>query len=536
MVKKTGKATKAKDRKSRAPSNRVGERGEKQFDAAAADYGLIAAPIKNDYGFDFICQVDEDPSAVKPSSLHGGLVGVAVRATTNAEGRVKLWRADADALLRAQFVTMVALVHLPKKGASSISVRVLDETFRKELGVFMSGSKASVSYTPDAFVPISEVRKVLEPALKPNFVQESRLAAMMSGLESVIPGVRLRVLQEANGSWTLVTADNLFSIFATGGQQAEDARYLTAFGSPSRMEDRLRELDVAPGLVASLDGLPEGVVIYGATEHEETPWIAVDSEGESVCTFVSAETPDHTGWRHAAGWSLVISRPVLREGHYVHELRAFADPDAETALRDEPDLDAFLRRCTKDARIGKQAWAELPFEAWGFEDMPRYNKFAEWLFDIHVSTSLSVPIAYLRDAHDDETMRTLHWLSALHRDQANPGLRLGFMLGQASGTPDVPCEFVVPVLANTAQVSLLAMLRCEGRLAADPEGLLAGLKILRVKEFTVEVQPRLDKASPFPEFLFNEDLVVAPTDAGWDIIGGAEYPDALHRFEVVDLP
>ncbi len=288
--------------------------------------------------------------------------------------------------------------------------------------------------------------------------------------------------------------------------------------------------------MSSLDGLPQDVVIYGATEHEEAAWVAEDDEGASVCTFVSAETPEHTGWRHAAGWSLVISKPLLRNGQHVHELEAFADPDAELKLQDQPDLDAFLRRCTKEARIGKQAWGELPFEAWGFRDMPRYNKFAEWLFDVQASTALTAPIAYLRDAHDDETMRTLHWLSSLHRDPAHPGLRLGFMLGEAAGTPDVPAVFTVPVLANTREVSLLAILHCEGQFALDPEGFMAGLQILRVREYTVEHVPRLDKVSPYPEFIFDQQLVITPTDAGWDTVSGADYPDALQRFEVVELP
>ncbi len=146
LAKKNGreKNANALPRKKRAPSNRVGERGEKHFDAVAADYGLIATAIKNDYGFDFLCQVDEDPSSSQSSGLHGTFVGVAVRATTKADGRIKLARADADALLRAHFVTMVALVHLPKNGSASISVRILDAAFRKELAAFLSGTRESI--------------------------------------------------------------------------------------------------------------------------------------------------------------------------------------------------------------------------------------------------------------------------------------------------------------------------------------------------------------------------------------------------------
>ena len=523
----------ASERKRRAPSNRVGERGEKKFDAAAADQGLLAAPINNDYGFDFVCQVDEDHDSAEPSGLSGGLVGVSVRATTNAAGRIKLDRADARALLAAQFVSMVALVHLPKRGAESISVRVLDEALRKTLGAFLLSAKDTVSFTPVDFAPIADVRRLLAPALEPGFVQQSRLAAIVSGLEPHIPGVRLAVAQDSDGSWTVVTADNLFSLFAGKIDDRQDPRYLTAFGSPSRMPDRLRELDVAPGLVASLEGLPKGLVIIGATEHEDAEWTVVDDDGSADCVLSSAETPDHTGWRHAAGWSLVISRPVLRAGSYVHELKAFADPDEELALASEPDLNAFLLRCGRTARVGRKSWGEQPLAAWDFEDMPRYNVFAQWLADAAEIAPAGTHLAFLRDAHDDPTMRALHWLSALHRDPANPGVRLGFMLGDAEGAPDRPCELVLPVLLATAQTSLLVELRCQARMAVGQDGGIAGFQMERVQHVSASELSERANATQFPEFVLDTDFGIALADSGWDVVDGADYPDDVCRFEVL---
>jgi len=523
----------ASERKRRAPSNRIGERGEKKFDAAAADHGLLAAPIKNDYGFDFLCQVDEDHDSAGSSGLSGGLVGVSVRTTANAAGRIKLDRADARALLAAQFASMVALVHLPKKGAESISVRVLDEAFRNKLGAFLLSERDTVSFTPVDFAPIANVRRLLAPALEPGFVLQSRLASIMSGLEPHIPGMRLAVEQDSTGSWTVVTADNLFSLFAGELDDRQDPRYLTAFGSPSRMPNRLRELDVTPRLVTSLDGLPKGLVIIGATEHEDAEWTVVDDDGSADCILSSAETPQHTGWRHAAGWSLVISRPVLHAGVYVHELKAFADPDEELALGSKPDLNAFLLRCGRTARVGRKSWGEQPLAAWDFEDMPRYNMFAQWLADAAEVAPAGTHLAFLRDAHDDDTMRALHWLSALQRDPANPGVRLGFMLGDAEGAPDQPCELRLPVLLATAQTSLLVELRCQARIAVGQDGGIAGLQIERVQHVSASELADRANTTHFPEFVLHSGLGIALTDSGWDVVDGADYPDGVCRFEVL---
>jgi hypothetical protein len=180
-------------------------------------------------------------------------------------------------------------------------VRVLDTAFRKELGQFLLGAKDSISFTPKDFSPIADVRQLLHPALEPGFVQQSRLAAIVSGLEPQIPGVRLAVAQDRDGSWTLITADNLFSLFVGGQDGPQAARYLTAFGSPTRMPGRLRELDVEPRLIESLDGLPAGLMIVGTTEHENAQWTAVDDVGAENCFLSSVNRPGSGGGSEATG-------------------------------------------------------------------------------------------------------------------------------------------------------------------------------------------------------------------------------------------
>jgi hypothetical protein len=243
------------------------------------------------------------------------------------------------------------------------------------------------------------------------------------------------------------------------------------------------------------------------------------------------ETPEHTGWRHDAGWSLVISRRVLRDGHHVHELKAFADPEEQIALASWPDLNAFLLRCGRTGRIGKESWGDPPLRAWDFEDMPKYHLFAQWLADATAVSPAGTTLAYLRDAHDDRTMRALQWLSALSRDRRNAAVRLGFMLGGADGSPDRPCELFMPVLLSMPEASLMVELRCEATIAlADDDGSIAGLQILCAEEINTFELPASANATPYPEFVLDTDFGIALGDNGWEMVTGAAYPDEVCRF------
>jgi hypothetical protein len=79
-----------------------------KFAAAAIDHRFITTAINNDYGFDIVAALDRDPSSAIPTTLRGEWIGVSVRPTTKASGRILLERGDAHALLDAQFVAMVS--------------------------------------------------------------------------------------------------------------------------------------------------------------------------------------------------------------------------------------------------------------------------------------------------------------------------------------------------------------------------------------------------------------------------------------------
>jgi hypothetical protein len=380
-----------------------------------------------------------------------------------------------------------------------------------------------MSFTPSQMAPIVRIRELLAPTLIPGYIAQTRIAAVIAGLEPSIPGFRLEVQQKAGGALTIITVENILSLFAGSTDDRRDPRYLTAFGAPARMSERLRSLSIATTVTSSLAGLPEALILFGATEETEVEWRAVDDEGEARCALFGVSTPDHIGWRHAAGWSLTSARAKKIDGQMVHWLRAFADPESEIDLTVVEDLWEFLQRCGPHSHVGASMWATLPFEAFQFEDMPRYYQFAIWLKNAVGLVGSGSPIAYLRDAHDDETMHTLWWLSNLYRDKCNSGVTLGFMLHDVEGIPDQPCKFSVPVLLNTALVSLIVWLECSGKIAVGKEDDITGIQIERVENSTVEIVERFEQPSQGPDFVFQTGLTVAQADTGWQVVDGIDY-------------
>jgi hypothetical protein len=128
------------DAKRRAQANRIGAVGEAAFAHLAAREGLLPTKLQEDVGLDFLCQVDEDPHSRRSSTIAPIVIGVSVRSTTSAKGRIVLDRSDAADLLRADFPVCVVLLHEGQSDTAWFAPldtefrgRLLDFSRRKEI-------------------------------------------------------------------------------------------------------------------------------------------------------------------------------------------------------------------------------------------------------------------------------------------------------------------------------------------------------------------------------------------------------------------
>ncbi len=90
--------------KRRTRQQRIGRLGEDVFQAFASAHGLISSVPRDDFGYDFLCHVEE-PGAGDTREITGDIVGICVRSTSGEKPRVRLDRDDAESLLSAKFVT-----------------------------------------------------------------------------------------------------------------------------------------------------------------------------------------------------------------------------------------------------------------------------------------------------------------------------------------------------------------------------------------------------------------------------------------------
>ncbi|MBN1517284.1 hypothetical protein JXA32_12040 [Candidatus Sumerlaeota bacterium] len=154
----------------RASVNQLGgDNGEDEFAAWISRAGLAANKIK-DYGIDFVCcQVPSREKIGFSYNMHGNIFLVSVRSTQQSKNHVRLNRADAELLLRANCPMALGMV---KRGGGkhppSVAMRPLDGKFIEELANFLGKSQKSLTVNyktgiEDPNEAVSKIRSQFNP-------------------------------------------------------------------------------------------------------------------------------------------------------------------------------------------------------------------------------------------------------------------------------------------------------------------------------------------------------------------------------------
>ena len=124
--------------KRRSFSQRVGSGGELAFRNLSHRQGLLCTKVEEDFGIDFMCQVDSDPLSRDASNIASTVVGACVRATSSSTGTVYLYPGDAKNLLNSGTPLVFVLVHLASGPAEALMYhRLVDEGLVDELHEFL---------------------------------------------------------------------------------------------------------------------------------------------------------------------------------------------------------------------------------------------------------------------------------------------------------------------------------------------------------------------------------------------------------------
>lgn len=517
--------------KERNPSNRIGHRGESEFRAFASRHGLLPTKVEDDYGVDFICFVDEDAASRRTTRVSGAVIGVAVRAS-GRDGRVRLTRKDAVALLRAEFPIAFVVVHLVAD-TPAFHHRVLDPDFAEALAAFLDSGRSTYSVTPATCRPGDAFGGDVRVLLAAGTVERRRVEVAERRVRHRINGVSVEVRRSRKGALTVVTALNLYDYFDQLDEQARDRLHLATFGHPERQQERLTELAVRQDLLDDLSELPEPLVLGGFTAFAEVELRVRHNAQEAVCGFSYTSNGTHSGYVHPAGFALTISGRKQVGGDWVHELGAFADPHAPLDPREVPDLNAFLRLCRPDARIERVGTDAGTFAVSHFGGLTLYGSYAACASLAATIDGWDRVAVDLRDATDEETLTTFAWLAALAEDPIAVS-RLAFVTSERdeSTFEQRPAIWTTPVVANTKSGSVVVELSCDGTQYVEEGGSLVGFRAEQVQNIRVTPEGRLSKASKWPEFVLGPSgPVIAVTERGWSQVEPIVDPRIRSGFE-----
>lgn len=238
--------------KKRARAQRIGVRGENEFRRFAERHRLIANKVEQDFGTDFLCQVEGRPDRRGTTAIIGTIIGAFVRATSNRRARVQIDRDDAQHLLECDYPLAIVLVH-DVAPTPTCYARFVDKQLGTLLGEFLLGDTSSMTVTPALLASETSFDEHLRRALAPGFVEEVRLALATTRVQSSIPESRVRIQRTGNGSFTLVQMRDYLSQYDQHNKSFREQIYSAVFGHDRHFRRRLGQVPIREDLLAALE-------------------------------------------------------------------------------------------------------------------------------------------------------------------------------------------------------------------------------------------------------------------------------------------
>ncbi|MFE7329407.1 hypothetical protein ACFU8W_31390 [Streptomyces sp. NPDC057565] len=498
--------------KKRNSSQRIGSIGEDRFRIFCHENFLIPNRVENDFGFDFLCQLDLTASFSQTGQISGTILGFSVRSTDRVDGRIKLTRSDAECLLAADFPVGLALVKLDQVRSAEVYFRFLDPDFIVSLSEFLSSTKQSKHFTPKDLLPASEITETVRRVSAPGYVEQSRVQAAERLAEPIAGNVRIQIQRDGQNEVTLVTSLDLYSFFEQGTESERDALFLATFGAPRFRGKRIRDLALKGGLMRGIARLPQPYVLRGFVMDDPTVAKVNGPRGSASLSVLRTANDHHYGYVHAAGFALTVSHRIKRNGQYVHEMRTLVDPKSDSPLEEHPALLHFLNSCYPDSTFtfdGEGLTLDTP----NFSGIGDCANFASALLGARTLTGWQDVRVTVSDMAIEESRKSMMWLAAA----AAPGshvLPRGLVIRdvQESECDARNAVIYVPVVCNLATTSVVTWFSGKGSVLYHQDE-PCGFKVNVYETREVEVVKRLPKKSIFPEVPLGPALLIFRGDA-----------------------
>ena len=424
---------------------RIGTIGENHFRQFASRHRLIPNKLEEDFGTDFICQVEGVYQGTGSAQVLGGLVGAFVRATESRRGRIRLNLVDVEHLLACDYPVFLILVHLKKDSPSVIHYKFVDDDFGEILANHVISGKKYQYLTPSNLNNESKFDDELIQALKPGYVEQTRVNLAAKRLNRVIPDIKIQIRRSQNGSFTLVKIRDFIKQFKDDISSKEHL-YNALFGHEKLMTPRFENIPIQPELFNSLKQLPSPIVIGGTIPVKESLVKVETKTGVTkVCKFEVRNSPGYVGWVHQTGFALTASEAKKYKGQWVHWLRAKVDSDAPVDLSEYDDLWSFLEYCEPGATI-QMGENDHKIRMEAFEGFAQYGFYAKYLRRVAKLYSWQRGTWLLKDAENEEILNTLAFL--YHTDTKPEHMsKFGFAMSDTKWS-ELSVKAWVPICMN----------------------------------------------------------------------------------------
>jgi len=484
-------------------AQQIGAEGEAAFRRYGLRAGLLPNKVDEDVGIDFFCQVEGARGGNGSALIVPKVVGVNVRSTmAKRHPRIRLDRSDAEGLLQAEFPTFVALVHLDGR-TETVYHRFVDEEFAVELADFLAGSHNWLYLSPRQCRGEGSFAGDLAGVLAGNAPERVKVALAERGLAEYVPEATVEVRRNRVGELTVVEVGNFYDLFLRSREPTQDSVYGAVFGAPGKRVERLARLGPRPELAETLMGLPTSTQFVGVTIDADSVLVAEGTEfGIARLAIKQVYTATYHGWVHKTGFSITMSRPVLRDGVNVHEIDASVDAEERVQLATSPELWEFLEACGIGSSVHREGNDRLVLSIDFIRDLRRFHAYAAWFRHASGLHGWEAIDEHLDLALDNESLQTLAWCAELAQD-ANLLLRFGFVV-EGEEPREIGRKFELPVVGNFGDQSVVTWLSVDG-LIFERDGCFCGLRIDAVTAVRVETRPRLEKSSMWPEIVVSGD-------------------------------
>ncbi|WP_224277802.1 hypothetical protein [Nocardioides lacusdianchii] len=494
--------------KRRSFSQRVGDKGELAFRNFCDRHGLLPNKVEQDYGIDFMFQVDLDHESHQASNIANSFAGACVRASTSKNGKVKLNRGDAANLLNSRSPLVFVLAHIKGKTADTAKMyhRLVDQDLLSELQDFLDTDAERMSLRPGACLPESQFAESLSTLLSPGFLETVRLNAAQAAIRAVLPQASVEIRRQPDGQLTLVSNVDYFSMFEHDDADSERAVLETAFGDPAQFFDRATGLNPRPEIVKYLRHLPQTALFGGVGSDTEVELEVTSGHQRAVAGFTHRRIGTHWAYVHPAGVSLIISHARERDGQMVHETEVFIDPLADNVLEDIDNALEFFELCSDGAAIREVGKGGESSGLSVTELFRPLDTLATLIRSWRVCRELRgwpERAVALRDVTDAEVFYTLSGIAQLATEPESMA-RHSFVIETVSHPIDIsdlverPVQALVPVIANLMDQTLVLTVDTNATTFAF-DGEVRGFRFQASTDIEVETRPLAQKASIYPE-------------------------------------